>query len=395
MKMKTKLLFVALLGISCNLQAQELKLTVSNPSDRQRQEVVSTDARRVCRLLGHNGLRVFNARGVQVDYQITHDSLLLVDASVRPHETTTFILRPGKAEPMHVWVSGALYKEREDDIAWENDRCAYRVYGPALQRTGEKAYGVDVWVKNTPEIVAPERYRLNLEGVNMKKADPVKGDSLLLNSSFHVDHGYGYDPYMVGATLGCGAPAILLGDSLVMPYCYRDYEILDNGPLRFTLSLTFNPARINGQTVTEHRVMQLDKGRHLNKITVWYDGLRRPAEVAGGFVVHEKDTTTLRINAHKALYADPTDNMEGNNCQVYIGGIFPGAATRYLPLHTLTSGATGHAVGIKKVANREPFTYYVGAAWSGYDVRTMNQWQAVMDDEEANLQEPLRVEVTR
>ena len=161
--MKTKFLFAALC-LSSTLQAQELKLTVSNPSDRQRQEVVSADARRIFRMLGHNGLRVFNARGLQVDYQITHDSLLLVDASVRPHGTTTFILRPGKPEPMHVWVSGALYKEREDDIAWENDRCAYRVYGPALQRSGEKAYGVDVWVKNTPEIVAPERYRLNIEG---------------------------------------------------------------------------------------------------------------------------------------------------------------------------------------------------------------------------------------
>ena len=86
-----------------------------------------------------------------------------------------------------------------------------------------------------------------------------------------------------------------------MPYCYRDYEILDNGPLRFTLSLTFNPARINGQTVTEHRVMQLDKGRHLNKITVWYDGLRRPAEVAGGFVVHDKQYT-LTIGSRQGTF---------------------------------------------------------------------------------------------
>ena len=86
--------------------------------------------------------------------------------------------------------------------------------------------------------------------------------------------------------------------------------------------------------------------------------------------------------------------IKENNTTVRSGAAtFSGATTRYLPLHTLTSGATGHAVGIKKVANREPLTYYVGAAWSGYDVRTMNQWQAVMDDEEANLREPLRVEV--
>lgn len=392
--MKTKLLLFALC-LNCNIQAQELKLIVNNPSDRQRQEVVSTDARRVNKFLGGRGLRIFNARGVQVDYQITHDSLLLVDATVRPHESATFILRPGQPEPMHVWASGALYKQREDDIAWENDRCAYRVYGPALQRSGEKAYGIDIWVKNTPELVVPERYRLNSEGGMLKHANPVKGDSLLLNRSFHVDHGYDYDPYMVGATLGCGAPAILLGDSLLMPYCYRDYEILDNGPLRFTLSLTFNPARINGQTVTEHRIIQLDKGRHLNKITVWYEGLRHAVDVAAGFVVHKADTTTLRIDKHKALYADPTDNVKGNNCQVYIGGIFPDVATRYLPLRHPVSDATGHAVGMKKIANKQPYIYYVGAAWSGYDVRTLSQWQVCMDEAERNLQQPLRVELSK
>jgi len=30
-------------------------------------------------------------------------------------------------------------------VAWENDRIAFRTYGPALQATGEKAVGYDIW----------------------------------------------------------------------------------------------------------------------------------------------------------------------------------------------------------------------------------------------------------
>ena len=29
--------------------------------------------------------------------------------------------------------------------------------------------------------------------------------------------------------------------TIVYPYCYKDCEILDNGPLRFTAKLVYNP----------------------------------------------------------------------------------------------------------------------------------------------------------
>ena len=49
--------------------------------------------------------------------------------------------------------------------------------------------------------------------------------------------------------------------------CIRDsQEILDNGPLRFTVKLEFTPLTVKGDsTVVETRLITLDAGSHLNK----------------------------------------------------------------------------------------------------------------------------------
>lgn len=33
----------------------------------------------------------------------------------------------------------------------------------------------------------------------------------------------------------------MAGDTIIYPYCYATQEILDNGPLRFTVKLVYNP----------------------------------------------------------------------------------------------------------------------------------------------------------
>ena len=49
---------------------------------------------------------------------------------------------------MDVVACGRQYPERLDDVAWENDRAAYRAYGPALQEKGARAFGYDIWTKS-------------------------------------------------------------------------------------------------------------------------------------------------------------------------------------------------------------------------------------------------------
>ena len=376
---------------------QQATIVVSNPTSTPRTELISLNMSEVKAKLGNatpkkgEAYIVKNKRGQQIGSQITHDGLLLIDASVRPHGSATYYVSVGKPYQQKVYATGALYKIRKDDIAWENDRCAYRIYGPALQKTGERSFGTDVWVKNTPDTVVYERYIKDMIG-NRKNDDETE-----ILTSFHLDHGNGLDPYRVGATLGLGAPSLMVGKNQVLPYCYKDYRILDNGPLRFTVELTYNPSTVGDmKNVVEHRIISLDKGSNFNRMTVWYDGLTTPTDFATGFPIHEEDTETKTFAKDYVSYADPTDNVEVNNSQVYVGVLFPEGIdnTYYQLFDKKHDGATGHALGLKRgLKNQEKYSYYFGAAWSKYDVRSYAEWQIRIKDYLDALKNPLQVEV--
>ena len=397
---RSLMMLIALAG-SSYCHALQATIVVSNPTSTPRTELISLSMSDVKAKLGNatpkkgEAYIVKNKRGQQIGSQITHDGLLLIDASVRPHGSATYYVSIGKPYQQKVYATGALYKIRKDDIAWENDRCAYRVYGPALQRTGERSFGTDIWVKNTPDTVVYERYIKDMNG-NIKggKMDAKVRDIL---TSFHLDHGNGLDPYRVGATLGLGAPSLMVGKNQVLPYCYKDYKILDNGPLRFTVELTYNPSTVGDmKNVVEHRIISLDKGSNFNKMTVWYDGLTTPTDFATGFPIHEEDTETKTFAKDYVSYADPTDNVEVNNSQVFVGVLFPEGIdhTYYQLFDKKHDGATGHALGLKRgLKNLEKYSYYFGAAWSKYDVRSYAEWQIRIKDYLDALKNPLQVEV--
>ena len=393
---RSLMMLLALAG-SNYCHAQQATIVVSNPTSTPRTELISLCMSEMKAKLGNatpkkgEAYIVKNKRGQQIGSQITHDGYLLIDASVRPHGSATYYVSIGKPYQQKVYATGALYKIRKDDIAWENDRCAYRVYGPALQKTGERSFGTDIWVKNTPDTVVYERYIKDMIG-NRKNDDETE-----ILTSFHLDHGNGLDPYRVGATLGLGAPSLMVGKNQVLPYCYKDYRILDNGPLRFTVELTYNPSTVGDmKNVVEHRIISLDKGSNFNKMTVWYDGLTTPTDFATGFPIHEEDTETKTFAKDYVSYADPTDNVEVNNSQVYVGVLFPEGIdhTYYQLFDKKHDGATGHALGLKRgLKNQEKYSYYFGAAWSKYDVRSYAEWQIRIKDYLDALKNPLQVEI--
>ncbi len=379
-------------------------VNVSNPLNSFRQEVVEVCAKTVFEKLGISGGRQFvvmNAVGQEVAYQLTYDGKVLIDASVRPNGTATYTFKKGTPKTFKNTCYGRMYPERVDDIAWENDRTAYRCYGPALQRSGETAYGNDVWLKNTPDLVVEKRYHVEhtykAKVAELKNTDPAKADALNKLTSYHYDQGYGLDCYKVGPTLGCGTPALMDGDNIIFPYCYKEYEILDNGPLRFTVKLVYNPAKIKGdENVVEHRIMNIDKGSNFCRMTVWYDGLTKPVDFASGVVLHSEDLDNIVLGKNYVNYADPTDNPQGQNFQIYVAVLFPNGkvTTKKVMFPTPFKGNAGHALGIlKNYKNGQKYTYYFGSAWSKYDCRNQQEWQLRIDSYLNGLEAPLKIEV--
>jgi hypothetical protein len=403
--MNKSILLAALLFMPAMIKAADVTVRITNTENVQRQELVEVDAKSVTQKLGIKSGETFivkNALLQEVGYQLTYDGKLIIDASVRPYGTAEFFIEKGTPQTPKVYCCGKMYPERVDDIAWENDRGAYRIYGPALQKSGERAFGVDVWVKNTPDLEVDKRYVTELSNhdkIQKLKKQGKDAEALLLEqqTTYHYDHGYGLDCYKVGPTLGGGAPALVGDDGqLVLPYCYKDYKILDNGPLRFTVEVSYHPVTFQGQeNVVEHRIISLDKGSNFNKCTVWYDGLTRQAQVAAGVVLHSEDLQNVTLARDYVAYADPTDNPAKQNFQIYVAALFPQGinTTKRIFNPELVNGNAGHAVGVKSIKGGERFTYYFGSAWSKNDVRTFREWNLRIDEFLNAIHRPLEVEI--
>ena len=112
-------------------------------------------------------------------------------------------------------------------------------------------------------------------------------------------------------------------------------------------------------------------------------------------MIHNEDTQSAVLGKNFVQYADPTDNPQGQNFQIYVGVIFPsGAETRTIENEGHQNGIYGHALCIKKnVRPGEKLTYYWGSAWSKFDCRTQDEWQLRIDNFQKALQQPLAVTV--
>ena len=376
------------------LETSNVLLTFSNESDQQRQEVVEVDLQAVCQQLGISTDEEFvieNTAGQEIGYQKTYDGKLLLYISLHPNAKASYTVSKGKPAEAKSFVFGKMYTSRKDDITWENDLGIYRVYGPALQNTGEQSFGIDVWVKNTPDLVVEDRYQKDYDGNLLEDSLRKAGQKVALReidqrTSFHLNHGNGMDAYGVGPSLGCGAPALLKNDQLVFPYCYQTYQIHDNGPLRFTVELTYAP---NADGITEHRIISLDRGSHFNRMKVWYDGIEKPMTLVSGIVLHSDDH--LILGKDYVLYADPTDNPNLHQSQIYVAVLYPEGVSETKML----KGEQNHGLGIVSKYQGAPYTYYFGSAWSLYDVRSQAQWQMIADEFLSNLKQPLTYHITK
>lgn len=399
---KTSLFFVAaLLLASCGKQGP-LQVTVSNPLDINRSgELVEVCMEKVSKQLGLNDTTQFvvvNEAGEQVPYQLTHDGKLIFPTEVAAGASAVYTVQVGTPQEnlFESAVYGRKYPERVDDVAWENDRTAYRTYGPALQANGERAFGYDVWLKRVPELVVEDRYEKELSPATKAQIDSLRrigqgeeANKLYQSVSYHVDHGNGLDCYKVGPTLGGGAAALLVDDAIVYPYCYvGEPEILDNGPLRFTVKLNYGSAAIKGDSaVAETRIISLDKGSQMNKTVVAYNGLTVATPVAAGIVIHPENPEAYVLDADNGYvtYTDLSDNIHNGNGEIYLGITFPNEMKEAKAVlfseeesKSLRGGASGHVLAVSEYKPNTEFTYYWGSGWSkyGFDATTWNAYVA-------------------
>ena len=161
------------------------------------------------------------------------------------------------------------------------------------------------------------------------------------------------------------------------------------------MKLVYNPSKYKTDAnVVENRILSLDKNSNFNKMTVWYDGLTVPAELATGVVLHSEDVDNVVMGADYIQYADPTDNPAGQNFQIYVATLFPNGVSQTKKVMNANPGNAGHALGIVgNYKSGQKYTYYFGSAWSKYDCRSQAEWQERVNSALAGIKTPLTVEI--
>jgi hypothetical protein len=282
--------------------------------------------------------------------------LLLVQLPAKGAVNVAFKLDPA-APPQEPLVFGRAIPERKDDFAWENKVVAYRIYGPALEATGEISSGIDVWSKRIPNFVVNSFYKQDHEA-------EVTHNSAL---SYHNDNGVGLDSYDVGRSRGCGGTSVWADDKLNVSKNYTVAKILAAGPIRFEFEVSYAPWQVDGKMVSETKRITLDAGSHLNKIvsTFMFDAGSR-LDLAAGIAIHEGGEVTLPVGKTIASVWDTPQNSSA-------GRIATGLVS--LPAeHARTMTAANHALMIFERRSGESFTYFAGSGWSKADMPTQADW---------------------
>ena len=300
------------------------------------------------------------------------------------------LVKPAVAAPAYA----RFVPERLDDFAWENERTAHRMYGPALQKTGEISSGVDLWAKRSHKALIDQWYK--------------RGD-------YHQDHGDGGDFYKTGPTRGCGGLGIWMDGKLATSQNFTGWKVLANGPIRCEFRLEYAPWDVgNGKSVSEVKTISLDAGSNMNRFQSVFkakglvpsDGLpvalgitRRPIE--GGFTDH--------LTEGWMSYWSPADPGNGDlGCAVILDPMREGwtsyapdapAKTTYAgqseillpPGAAKAVDTTDNLLAVLDVPVEQPLVYHAGGGWSKGDFPTRESWEKYVSDYAIGLRSPLSI----
>lgn len=246
--------------------------------------------------------------------------------------------------------------DRYDDILWENDRTAHRIYGPALQAyEPPSTSGIDAWGKLVRWPFMERQLKTGKQ---------------------HDFHGEGLDFYDVNTFRGAGGLGVWQDNKLWVSRNWKSYEILKTGDDVASFKVSYAPWPVDvDRKVWETRTFTLPLGSNFTRMvsTISSD---KPGPLVIGIGISKRKAThqgaggalTKDLARGRVSYWEPTDPVKGTM----------GVALMVDPkaLVEVRQDADNYLVLIK-VEPGKPFVYYMGAAWDkGLDFHDRAGWEA-------------------
>jgi hypothetical protein len=269
--------------------------------------------------------------------------------------------------------------ERTDDYTWENNKVAFRVYGPVAQKMiedkipgGTLSSGVDAWLKRVETPIINKWYKKNTEKAG----------------AYHIDSGDGLDNFHVGASRGVGGIAVKVKDDYYYGKNYTQWRTITTGPIRTSFYLNYEDWDANGNKIVESKVISLDLGSRLSKFETSLEGAKK---IEAGLTLHDKKgkVTGNKKNGWLSYY-EPIDDSEIGTAIVASKKYFCDFETYDTPKPDLSN-----AYATLKVKNNK-VVYYAGFAWKKQgEIKNAQEWQEYLNQFSENINNPLEVSLAK
>ncbi len=253
-------------------------------------------------------------------------------------------------------VYARLVPERYDDMAWENDRIAHRMYGMALNTAsagGEKlrGSGIDVWGKRVTYPVIDRWY--------------AKG-----HDQFHQDNeGEGLDLYSIGGSRGAGGTGVWDGQKLWTSDNFIAARVLANGPRRAAFVLSYAPFDAGAAgPVSETKRFTVDCGRNFDTVESEFTFTGAEATIGIGITEHAPAAgfppAVLTKDPGGRWMSFWEENKDGGlGIAVILGANEKPAG--FAHEEPAKKPGNGNNLLLVKAASGTRVRYYTGAGWTG------------------------------
>ena len=361
--------------------AKTLTLTASNPLNLSRpDETISVKWQELEKSLGKiNNLKnaaVFDpATGKQLPSQAVDTNCdgsideLIFQWNFHPHECRQFKIKCSDKPFSPVGDPKAFCRfvpERLDDFAWENDRVAFRMYGPALKKELNSS-GVDVWAKRTRNLIINKWYA---------------------SRDYHTDHGEGMDFYGVGLSRGCGGSGIWKNGRLFVSDNFASYKVIANGPIRAIFELYYGDWNADGLEVSEIKRVTLDAGSNLSRFDITYSCKPdvESLDFAAGLAKRAVMKSEKNVKDGWLVLWEPENPQR---CEV---GALGTAVIADKPEQSGFAENDDHLLLTMKAITGKPTTYYAGFGWTrSGDFSDMQDWVNYVSSFAQRVHSPVKI----
>jgi len=265
--------------------------------------------------------------------------------------------------------------ERTDDYTWENDKVAFRVYGPVAQKMiedgtpgGTLSSGVDAWLKKVNYPIINKWYKETTEKTG----------------SYHEDTGEGLDNFHVGISRGVGGIAVRNKEEFFYSKNYVKWKTITTGPIRTSFYLEYESWDAGGKLIKENKIISLDLGNNFTKFETFIEGTDA---ISAGLTLHEKDGVVTG-NSEKGWvsYWQPHGDSELGTAIVANNDYF-----QSFEKYDVEAKDLSNAYSNLKVVNNK-VVYFSGFAWKeSQQFPTKESWEGYLNLFSNKINYPLTV----